>query len=142
MKNLKKIVTVPKDYEKKIFLNSLSFNDVFGYLLLFLDKQNESVTSIFTKNMLFQLINNNSEIKINPLDIFSIENDHLFINVDIKRTKNEFIKKYKNINLEESGFKLLDADLKRLFKLSLYEITSRSFHDLNLLQLKKLIDNY
>lgn len=142
MKNLKKIVTVPKDYEKKIFLNSLSFNDVFGYLLLFLDKQNESVTSIFTKIMLFQLINNNSEIKIDPFDIFYMKNNHLDINVDMKRTKNEFIKKYENVNLEESDFRFLDDDLKRLFELSLYEITSKTFHDFVDMNLKKLIDNY
>lgn len=114
MKNLKKIVTVPKDYEKKMFLNSLSFNDVFGYLLLFLNKQNEAVTSIFAKNMLFQLINSNSELNID---------------VDIKRTKNEFIKKYENINLEQSGFRFLDDDLKSLFELTLYEITSKTLHD-------------
>lgn len=129
MKNLKKITTVPKDYEKKMFLSSLSFNDVFGYLLLFLDKQNEAVTSIFAKNMLFQLINSNSELNIDVSDIFGIKTNHLDIDVDIKRTQNEFIKKYENINLEQSGFRFLDDDLKSLFELTLYEITSKTLHD-------------
>lgn len=129
MKNLKKITTVPKDYEKKMFLSSLSFNDVFGYLLLFLDKQHEAVTSIFAKNMLFQLIISNSEINIDVSDIFGIKTNHLDIDVDMKRTKNEFIKKYENINLEQSGFRFLDDDLKSLFELTLYEITSKTLHD-------------
>lgn len=142
MKNLKKIIIVKKDYEKNLFLNSLSFNDVFGYLLYFLEKQDETVTSIFTKNMLFQLINNNPEIKIDIFRFFYIKKNHLDIDVDIKRTKSEFLKKYKNIDLETSSFQFLDDDLKRLFELSLYEITLKSFRDLNELTIEKLINNY